>query len=507
MRTPLPLLLAAALAPAAAAVDPIDAFSPGPYAVGSWDWDLGTVEVTEPGTGGQGVLEVDHFGTLRYPATRDGELTPGVGGEPRPFLVFAHGRFQVAGFVGTNHLQAAYLLDHLASWGFVVASVNLDVVGQYGIPAAIGPRGELVNHTIDAFAEVELEGVAIDTTRVGLIGHSRGGEGVIAAWELQETPGIIEAIATIAPTDFTEIVVEDVPYLSIYGSKDGDVSNGWPIRVYDRQGDAIEKAFEYVEGANHFWFTETIDFAPETPADIPREVHHDVARTYVSAFIRSRLGPRGPRPFDLLADDPSLFPVTDQAVVHPMYSSPDALVVDDHEDVPPDAATNSLAETVAWQDVLEVAEEDLEVPALTLYHATQGLSLSFEGPAPALLVHALRPQMELGAMRYLSLRALQRHGAPLNTPGQPQDVTIVLVDRGRQLATQPLSDWGTIPWPITHPGPFFPDKSVLRTTRVPLRAFVEANPLLDLTDLELVGLVFDQTASGELRLDDLAFTP
>lgn len=157
------------LASSAAAGDPpapISTFEPGPYSVGSWDWDFGQVMMPLPGSGGP--VPVDHFGTLRYPALKDGVLTPMAPGMPFPFVVFAHGRYHVAPFIGSNHLQASYLLDHLASHGFVVASVNLDVVGQFGSPAAISHRGNLIHFTIDAFKALDPAGRQYDFTRIPL---------------------------------------------------------------------------------------------------------------------------------------------------------------------------------------------------------------------------------------------------------------------------------------------------------------------------------------------------
>ena len=81
----------------------------------------------------------------------------------------------------------------------------------------------------------------------------------------------------------------------------------------------------------------------------------------------------------------------------------------------------------------------------------------------------------------------------------------MLVDGAGQSAQVALSAWGTIPWPITHGGSF-PKKSVLRTTRIPLREFSEVNPALDITDLHAVSLLFDSTPSADLRIDDLSFT-
>src|SRR5678815_938962 len=51
---------------AAAAVPPIATFAPGRYAVGSADWDFGTIDITKPGSSTE-TITVQHFGTLRYP--------------------------------------------------------------------------------------------------------------------------------------------------------------------------------------------------------------------------------------------------------------------------------------------------------------------------------------------------------------------------------------------------------------------------------------------------------
>ena len=271
----------------------IATFGPGRYAVGSADWDFGTIDISMPGSTTE-TIAVQHFGTLRYPAQAVGTSrgpvprVPVAGGGPFPFVVFSHGRFHEDPYIGHNHEQASYLIEHLASWGFVVASVNLDVVGQYGQPAAIKQRGEIVLATIAAFQQLDPALYDIDFEHIGLVGHSRGGEGCLAAWKNNTAGYPIAAIATIALTNFQEQFLEGVPYLGLLGSKDGDVSNGWPIHVYDQAAPA-PKLFEYIEGANHFWFTDSIHFSGEGQALITREQHHDVARTYITAFLLSTL--------------------------------------------------------------------------------------------------------------------------------------------------------------------------------------------------------------------------
>jgi len=519
---PLVLGLAALLAgPAAGAraqgAPPIATFEPGRNAVGSADWDFGTIEVTKPGSSSE-TITVEHFGTLRYPARFAGAGAPVAQGGPFPFVVFAHGRFQQDPYIGHNHEQASYLLDHLASWGFVVASVNLDVVGEYAQPAAIKQRGELVLATIAAFERLDPGLYDIDFQHIGLVGHSRGGEGCLAAWNSNPDGYAIGAIATISLTNFQNVHVTGVPYLGLYGSKDGDVNNGWPIQVYD-QAEPAPKAFEYIEGANHFWFTDSISYGGEGPALITREQHHDAARTYITAFLLATL--RGAE-FRLseLCDGPSLAPVTGAIVVHPLYADPDRLLINGFEEPGADPATNSLGGASVGSLLTQQAEEDLDDNAETFYHRTHGGWLEFDtgspppGAAPGRAAPGLAPAYveelpggaDAGAYTHLSLNALQRWGSALNTAGQAQDLHVILVDEHGQGAEVALSEWGTIPWPITHGGAAFPKKSVLRTTRIPLREFAARNPRLDLSDIQLVSLVFDSTPSADLRIDDLSFT-
>jgi dienelactone hydrolase len=477
---------------------------PGPFPVGRADWHFGTLEVTVPGSPAD-TMPVEHFGTLRYPARVEGEGVPVARGAPFPFVVFAHGRYQVEPYIGTNHTQASYLLDHLASWGFVVASVNLDVVGQYASPSAVFQRGTLIVATIEAFEALDPTGSVFDLDRIGLVGHSRGGEGCLSAWKQLEGHSI-SAMALIAPTDFGGQLLQGVPMLGLYGSKDGDVNNGWPIHVYDGASKAA-KAFEYIEGANHFWFTDSIQYAGEGSADITREQHHDIARTYIATFLLATLGPQS----DLLpqlCDGPLMSVITDTLKLHPMYSDPGALVVDDLEDLPADPDKNSLGGMTADSLMLFSGEESLDNTALTFFHRTQAWKLGYDtaGMATPLFVQELPGGADVTPYTAFSLRALQRWNSPNNQADAAQDLRVGLLDGQGNVAVRRLSHYGTIPWPKTHVGASFPKKSVLRTTRIPLQEFLLSNPALDLADIRYVGLLFDQKPSAELRIDDLEFT-
>ncbi len=502
-----PLVAQDGVGPSPTPPPPIDTFGPGPYGVGRWDWNFGQVQVTTPGSSGSSTITVDHFGTFRYPALADGTLAPIAPGWPFPFVVFAHGRYHVNPYIGHNHEGADYLIDHLASHGFIVASVNLDVVGQYGSPAAIPQRAELIHHTIDAFETLDPTGILMDWNKIGIVGHSRGGEGSVKAAQTNPQGHAIGAVATISPTDFGKTQLEDVPYLSILGSKDGDVSNGWPIMVFDRS-EGNERVFEYVEGANHFWFTDDIHFSFEGNADITRNQHHDVARTYITAFLKSQIGQAAPQSFAELSDGPSLFPVTDPLDIHPVYHHPEAFVVNDFEDTPHDPSANSLGGVSAGDHLLVMDEENLKNTGKTFYHESWGGWIEYD-MSNLLLTYSVEEipvPVDVRSFDVLSVGALQRYNAPLNTANSPQDFQIVLADHQMRLAAVRLSQFGTIPWPRTHTGFQYPNKSVLRTTRIPLFFFAAQNPNLDLSAIKFIGFVYDQTDSADLRIDNISFS-
>ncbi len=501
----LALVLAALTAPAHAGDDPLETLQPGPYAVGFIDWDFGSVELS--GVNGPGTINRDHFGRVFYPATVAGEGTPAANGFPFPLIVWAHGRFHQTPFINHNHEQAAYLTEHLASWGFFVASVNLDVVGAFSFPAAIPQRAELIHHTLSAFFAFDPNEVLIDRTRIGVAGHSRGGDGAIQAWLTNPDGHPIHAVATISPTDFDDTSLGAVPYLGLYGSKDGDVNNGWPIKQYDKASGAT-KAFEYIHGANHFWFTDTIHFSGEGNGDITRAQHHEIARSTMAHFFRSAFGLNNDPDFTELADGPGLAPLTDVIEILPNYSNPTHYVINNVEAFPINPSLNSQGLLSAGSLLTLLDEQGLNNAGQTFYHRTKAVRAEFNAPGPSapFYLEEVSPFVDPSQWDFLSFRALQKVNGPLNTPGVEQEFTVAVVDAAGEVATVPLTDHGKVVWPATHTGSSFPQKSVLRTTRIPLRAFKTANNLLQLSQIRYIAVVFNQNDAGDLRLDDFVFT-
>src|SRR5262249_9598884 len=180
-----------------------------------------------------------------------------------------------------NHRGYDYIAEQLASWGYVVASINANAINcrDDGIPE----RGRLVQEHLRRWIAWNQPGGAapfgtlfsgrVDLERVGLMGHSRGGEGVRAAYQYNRADGSpvdIRAVFEIGPVDFGVFGVHpvfdanDVSFSVLLPYCDSDVSDLQGMRVYDRSQRYLEvepkpKAQQMIWGANHNFFNSEWD--------------------------------------------------------------------------------------------------------------------------------------------------------------------------------------------------------------------------------------------------------
>src|SRR5712692_1219496 len=202
-----------------------------------------------------------------------------------------------------SHEGYAYLAEQLASRGYLVVSINANRGITAGPLQDLRDRGlnlararlvlkhlELLsrwNRGIDPTPSslgFSLRG-AIDFRRVALVGHSRGGEGVRAAYNLYTgrntdfdpyasidwrarivEPVNFKGIFEIAPVDRQTgrtLNADGTTWSVMLPGCDGDVINQQGLWPYDRMMESFteqparQKAFYYVLGANHnYWNTE-----------------------------------------------------------------------------------------------------------------------------------------------------------------------------------------------------------------------------------------------------------
>lgn len=232
---------------------------------------------------------------------------------PYPVIIFLHGNHATCGFgsnpriddnseyssTGTcpsgyvvvpNHRGYDYLAKRLASWGYVVVSINANrgINASPGIIEDAGlnlTRGRLILKHLQLLSTwntaggtpnslgVDLRG-KLDFNNLGLMGHSRGGEGVRAAYNLYRDAGSpwasripnkvkFKGIFEFAPVDGQTSRVlnaDSLPWNVLLPECDGDVYDLQGVKPFDRvlniinENPATQKSTYTVWGANHNYY-------------------------------------------------------------------------------------------------------------------------------------------------------------------------------------------------------------------------------------------------------------
>ena len=288
-------------ADAANVADPSGA---GPYTVGTGSYTLPAAVDAKVAT--EIVTQLD--AAVWFPKNRPTS-------EKRPLLLFLHGNHATCGvyiaslkaridssleytFSGTcpkgyvmapSHLGYAYLAERLASWGYVVVSINAnrgingapDVSGD---PALILRRARLILRHLEQLGSWNAAGGApssigftlkgsLDFTNIGLFGHSRGGDAIVGAaallddasqpWKARLPAGArIKALFALAPTDMQTArpAPRNRAFATLLPMCDGDVYDLEGANFLDRamaltsETIRLPKASYAVRGANHNYY-------------------------------------------------------------------------------------------------------------------------------------------------------------------------------------------------------------------------------------------------------------
>jgi len=241
---------------------------------------------------------------------------------PYPLVLVAHGNHDMKDFSDPGY---EYLGRHLASRGFILASLDMNFVNG-GIRGENDARGWLFLKHLEAWKAFNEDPKnpfhrKADMERIGIMGHSRGGEAVghAAAFNrLTHYPDDatvtwdfgfgIQAVVAIAPVDGQYrpsnrlVPVENVNYLVFHGTHDGDVTSYAGLRTWSRlrftDGIPRFKASVYVHRANHGqWNTVwgPHDRGPRSGRSLDLrgllggEEQRQFALVYVTAFLEASL--------------------------------------------------------------------------------------------------------------------------------------------------------------------------------------------------------------------------
>ncbi|MFA5924546.1 MAG: hypothetical protein WC856_25210 [Methylococcaceae bacterium] len=352
------------------------------FPIGYDDFDAGTTSIDG--------LQFNVRGNVYYPADADGKGTPfntrlaGVGRTPIICLVHGrHGAFRdpvnpinlvtgeenskcsnPGGWVEIpNHEGYIYFQEQLARMGFVVVSINMNQTCSQpmGGAANIRHRAHILNESIRHFQSLDssahaIFGNKIDFDRIGLMGHSRGGEAVLLATS-QNPPANVQfrAVLSLAPVDFglTNGTPNGFAFMTILPAGDGDVVDNDGAKFYDRATPKPFKAQLYIDGAGHNPFNrQWLVNEGNGVFHLSRTDHERILSAYGCAFFRQVLMDHATVKFLTGKELPTLV-LHDR--VHLSFEWPDQLNVDHHEDNN-GIAKNSLDEPTSQSGGLSANE-------------------------------------------------------------------------------------------------------------------------------------------------------
>lgn len=533
-----------------------DAATTGAYGVSENEYQFGRMTVVDNKNGDS--YETDIHGYIQYPEGEAG---------PFPLVLFLHGRHGTC-YDGRgiddddcenpipSYRGYQYISENLASHGYAVISVDANDINDHDSGPSNGDTGALaramlvVRH-LDEFRAINQAGGngldnlmgKLDMSRIGIMGHSRGGEGVnqtVLYNRAQPEPHNITAVFALAPTDYNTQTVSNVNFLSLAGYCDGDVEDLMGNFAYDTSRYAVDNdpyaKFQLIPmGANHnyyntVWTNDTrpddwtiLDSDGDDPwcgenaagngRDTP-ELQQAHGLFFIASFFRYFIG--GEEEFGAYWNGQTPVPETlcpageascdDRFLLSVHAPAGQRLVIDDTLD-PASLTTNNLGGAVRFDGFSRFGicqtngrpGEGCDVATPTFNIAEQ-LFMVWDTAA------TYRSEL-LGTnatdYQVLSVRVGISHGDTDNTDGQ--DFQVVLEDMDGNRAAVVASDYGNgLFYPPGHT--FYDDanhgsqKTTLNSVAIPLTAFEG----VDFTNLNAVELVFDQTVAGTVQITDLA---
>ena len=544
---------------------------PGPLTVTREEYNFGDTAFIA--TDFPGPIEL--LASIHYPAN----LPAG----PYPVVLFMHGRHATCFVGGSALLQWPctaqnsqsipsyrgydYVAEVIASHGYVVVSVSangVNAVDNSVFDLGALARAELLQKHLDILKTFNTTGGApfgtkfagkLDLTRVGTMGHSRGGEGVVRHKVLNDALGApygIKAVFPLAPVDFNRFVVNNVALNVLLPYCDGDVSDLQGVHFYDDArynvpGDQSPKHYELVMGANHNFYNtiwspsspfpgatnDWLAFVPGGRSDsqcgtvrgnqrLTEAQQRGTGVAYMSAFFRAYVG-----------GETQFLPILTGDAPPPASAQTNNLFVSYHAPDNPELrfdinrllnntnlTINTQGGTVAQLGLTpyDLCGGDPPQPAVCLPgqsnarqpHTTpsarssaRGLSQlrtgwnnmtgNYRNDIPATLGN-------VSGFQAVQFRVSVNFADARNLEDLAQDFRVVLTDAAGASSSVRVSDVsGALFFPPGSVGPV--PKVVLNTVRVPLSAFGGVN----LNSVRSVQFVFDERFQGGVLVTDLAF--
>lgn len=508
----------------------------------------------------------------------------GLPGGPYPVIVLLHGRHSTC-YLATPPYNSSlawpcptgrlpiesfqgydYHARFMASHGYIVISVSCNGINARDASTAdagMNGRGELVQKHLDLWKTWSTTGGApsslgaagmfvgkVDLTRVGTMGHSRGGEGVVFNALYNRSLGSpygIKAVITLAPVDFQRRWLNGIPLMNIAPYCDGDVSDLQGVHFYDdvRYTDTTDEAPKYnvlMMGANHNfyntvwtpgsyiagtaddWGASSTD--PHCGPASPTNKRFDTTKqknaynTYAAAFFRQHVG--GEQQFAPILETRDIIPPAtsqlDTTNVFVSYHPGRTERLDiNRTDTVYNETTNTMGGAVTWAGLVTsgvgICGGGLAIPLCNV--ATQQAKEPHRGTTTrkGLAQMGMRwddtldyyqndipaSQQDLSLIDAVQFRAALRFNQV--TAGQNLDFTVQLIDSAGAIASKRVHDYSYALFYQPGTSASLLPKVMFNNIRIPISDFTGIN----IKKVRKVKFLFNKSSSGSVLVSDIAF--
>ncbi len=467
-----------------------------------------------------GSLEYDdgaRKGSVYYPAEDDGDSQPfnkrlaKLGRVPIVFM--AHGNHSTA---DPSYLGYDYFQRDLAKMGIIAVSIDCNALNGGGLSVQnIEDRADLIIDNISYFQGLDGDPGSvfnkhIDFARLGLMGHSRGGDAIVTTGSVISLPGVtIKSGLALAPTNarfmvgaLPTIQPQGYAFMTILPAGDGDVRDNNGAQFYDQATPGPFKSQLYVHYTCHNFFNrqwlQDDSLAFTQPPVIARVEHERILTAYGCALFRATL--LGQNTTGYLAGDALPAGVMTQHA-YPSYQRDDALTVDNHED------GNTINKNSLNRPTTQLAGMSADEYPFKK-NAPGAFNSSFYGETIGMVVKAGKPgrifRSELAKATNLTKSEIWIRAAEVtdgsSVPAGATGFKLGLEDKNKTRAWVDSDEVGGLPRPYArNPGMI---KTMLKTMRFKGDCF-SGTPKFDLKTVQAILIQCDRKDERAFAFDDL----
>jgi len=493
------------------------------HAIGDDAYDVRRVEVaTVP-------FDTTLYGVVRHPA----DMSDG----PYPLVLLMHGNHGNCRRNGTTDDYCSYTSDHECSYGGYSTTPNAEGLGYLaemlaarGMVAAsvsanamncredyILERAELLRTHLSYWADwnagdsgdmgTKFAG-KLDLSRVGLVGHSRGGDAVSQVPQvLKDSPvaGVdVISIFAIAPTDYHDATVFESAWAVLLPACDGDVSSLWGADIYERSDDTVwHKSQVFFPGANHNyfsteWYYDDGQWACESRDRVGWDPQLTMLQASLGSWMSHTLDAHAPESFQR-AEVPTPSSVSvwagEALDTRWAYTQEDALLIDAFTG---DGGVNELGGANTYSNFAWSSQCTPGNCGDAFLHETTALRLNWENGSSALAEFSLGGS-STDAYDAISFRVASRD-VSWNNGRAEHGFTVIVEDEDGDTASFDVRERT----PVPHLYSAYDQREVLQTIRLPFAEVEGVNPAVNTTRIARVSLDFGtDSLSGSVLLTDL----